>query len=78
MTNPVMTLKLTGSMEAVLDQFAAEPCPRATKGYLADETGYSPETVRNRLNELRAAGSVKLVHEGTSLWHLESDPRDDE
>jgi hypothetical protein len=49
---------------------------RATKGLLVDETGYSRNTVYNRLEVLQAAGHVRLVHEPTRLFELASDPRD--
>jgi uncharacterized membrane protein len=48
---------------------------RATKGLIVDETGYSRNTVYNRLEVLQAAGHVKLVHEPTRLFTLVSDPR---
>lgn len=51
---------------------------RATKGLIVDETGYSRNTVYNRLEVLQAAGYVKLVHESTRLFELVSDPRDDD
>jgi Fe2+ or Zn2+ uptake regulation protein len=50
---------------------------RATKGMLVDETGYSRNTVYNRLNVLKAAGHIAVVHEGTRLFELVSDPRCD-
>lgn len=50
---------------------------RATKGLIVDETGYSRNTVYNRLEVLQAAGHVKLVHESTRLFELVSDPRKD-
>ena len=50
---------------------------RATKGMLVDETGYSRNTVYNRLNVLEAADHIRVVHEPTRLFELVSDPRDD-
>lgn len=50
---------------------------RATKGMLVDETGYSRNTIYNRLNVLKAAGHITVVHEGTRLFELVSDPRRD-
>jgi len=50
---------------------------RATKGMLVDETEYSRNTIYNRLNVLNAAGHVAVVHEGTRLFELVSDPRCD-
>jgi Fe2+ or Zn2+ uptake regulation protein len=49
---------------------------RATKGMLVDESGYSRNTVYNRLEVLNAAGHVKVVHEATRLFELVDDPRD--
>jgi uncharacterized membrane protein len=48
---------------------------RATKGMLVDETGYSRNTVYNRLEVLNAAGHVTVVHEPTRLFELVEDPR---
>jgi transcriptional regulator of nitric oxide reductase len=49
---------------------------RATKGMLVDESGYSRNTVYNRLEVLQAAGHVRVVHEATRLFELASDPRE--
>jgi DNA-binding IclR family transcriptional regulator len=59
--------------KAILDVLS-QGC--ATKGLLVDETGYSRNTVYNRLEVLQAAGHVRLVHEPTRLFELVSDPRD--
>jgi uncharacterized membrane protein len=56
----------------ILDELAEG---RATKGALVDWTGYSRNTIYNRLNVLVAAGHVDVVHEGTRLFELVSDPR---
>lgn len=48
---------------------------RATKGALVEWTGYSRNSVYNRLEVLEAAGYVKCVHEGTRLFELVEDPR---
>jgi len=48
---------------------------RATKGALVDWTGFSRNTIYNRLNVLEAAGHINAVHEGTRLFELVSDPR---
>lgn len=48
---------------------------RATKGALVDWTGYSRNTIYNRLNVLEAAGHVTVIHEGTRLFELKDDPR---
>jgi uncharacterized membrane protein len=50
---------------------------QSTKGLLVDETEYSRNTIYNRLNVLEAAGHVRVVHEPTRLFALESDPRDE-
>jgi DeoR/GlpR family transcriptional regulator of sugar metabolism len=60
--------------EQILDELADG---RATKGALVDWTGYSRNTVYNRLNVLEAAGHVTVVHDGTRLFELASDPRCD-
>jgi len=49
---------------------------RATKGMLVDETGYSRNTVYNRLEVLQAAEHVRVVHESTRLFEVVSDPRE--
>jgi len=43
---------------------------------LVDESGYSRNTVYNRLEVLEAAGHVHVVHESTRLFELVNDPRD--
>ena len=60
--------------EAILDVLQKG---RATKGMLVDESGYSRNTIYNRLEVLEAAGHVRVVHESTRLFELVSDPRDD-
>lgn len=60
--------------EAILDVLSNG---RATKGMLVDETGYSRNTIYNRLEVLQAANHVHTVHEPTRLFELASDPRDD-
>jgi DNA-binding IclR family transcriptional regulator len=59
--------------EAILDVLQEG---RATKGMLVDETGYSRNTVYNRLEVLQAADHVRTVHEPTRLFELVSDPRE--
>jgi transcriptional regulator of nitric oxide reductase len=61
--------------EAILDVLQDG---RATKGMLVDESGYSRNTVYNRLEVLQAADHVCVVHESTRLFGLVSDPRDRE
>ena len=58
--------------EAILDELKGG---RVTKGALVDWTGYSRNTVYNRLEVLEAAGYVKCVHDGTRLFELVDDPR---
>jgi len=53
--------------EAILDVLQEG---RATKGMLVDESGYSRNTVYNRLEVLEAAGHVRVVHEPTRLFEL--------
>lgn len=59
--------------EAILDVLQGG---RATKGMVVDESGYSRNTVYNRLEVLKAAGHVRVVHEGTRLFELVADPRE--
>lgn len=58
--------------EAILDILASG---RASKGLLVDESGYSRNTIYNRLEVLQAASHVRIVHEPTRLFELASDPR---
>lgn len=51
---------------------------RATKGYLVDETGYSRNTVYNRLEVLEVGEVIREVHGPTRLFELVRDPRDEE
>ena len=48
---------------------------RATKGALTDWTGFSRNSVYNRLEVLEAGDLVVCVHEGTRLFELIDDPR---
>ena len=57
---------------AILDVLADG---RATKGLIIDESGYSRNTVYQRLEVLDAAGHVRCVHEATRLFELVDDPR---
>lgn len=61
--------------EAILDQLQEG---RATKGALVDWTGYSRNSIYNRLEVLEAAGFVECIHEGTRLFKLVDDPREDD
>lgn len=71
---PMDTSDLRPADEEILDVLADG---RATKGMLIDETGYSRNTVYNRLEVLQAAGHVETVHEPTRLFELVNDPRED-
>ena len=73
--------ELTKTDEAILDELkqghgGKEPWGIATKGYLVDETGFSRNSVYNRLEILRAHGHVELIHEPTRLFAFRNDPRD--
>lgn len=61
--------------EKILDELQKG---RATKGALVDWTGFSRNTIYNRLEVLEAAGHVTCVHDGTRLFELVGDPRVDE
>lgn len=63
---------LTETDKAILDELQKG---RATKGALVEWTGYSRNSVYNRLEVLEAAGYVECVHEGTRLFEVVSDPR---
>jgi hypothetical protein len=65
---------LTAVDHDILDELAEG---RATKGALVDWTGRSRNSIYNRLSVLDAAGHVRVVHEGTRLFELVDDPRED-
>ncbi|RZH68995.1 MarR family transcriptional regulator [Natrinema altunense] len=46
---------------------------RVTAPFVADETGYSLQYVRDRLGRLVEHGNARKVYEG--LYELEADPR---
>lgn len=71
-TTPMDADELRPADEEILDLLAEG---RATKGLLVDESGFSRNTIYNRLNVLEAAGHVRVVHEPTRLFELASDPR---
>lgn len=73
MPKPMDEYDLRPADKAILDVLKEG---RATKGLIVDETGYSRNTVYNRLEVLQAAGYVELVHESTRLFGLVSDPRE--
>jgi len=64
---------LTAVDEAILDELQTG---RATKGALVDWTGYSRNSIYNRLEVLEAAEFVECVHNGTRLFELVDDPRE--
>lgn len=70
---PMEKDELRPADEAILDVLQQG---RATKGMLVDESGYSRNTVYNRLEVLNAADHVKVVHEATRLFELVDDPRE--
>ena len=72
---------LTRTDKAILDTLqeghdSDGPWGIATKGRLVDETGFSRNSVYNRLSILKEAGCVELIHEGTREWKYLSDPRE--
>lgn len=69
------SIQLTHSMREMLDWFGEQDCSCATVGYLADETGFSRETVRSNLKQLAAGGYAEHLHTETALYRLLDDPR---
>jgi Fe2+ or Zn2+ uptake regulation protein len=74
---------LTKTDRAILDTLqenreTGEPWGIATKGRLVDETGFSRNSVYNRLQLLNEAGHIELIHEGTREFRFVSDPRQSE
>ncbi|WP_233204125.1 ArsR family transcriptional regulator [Halegenticoccus soli] len=72
---------LTRTDRAILDVLKRgrdgdEPWGLATKGYLVDETGFSRNSVYNRLEVLEAHEHVRLIHSPTRLFAFVSDPRE--
>jgi DNA-binding IclR family transcriptional regulator len=65
-------------MTDLLDWFDNRPYDCATVGLLADETGYSRETVRGNLKHLLAADCADRLHDSTGLYRLRKDPRSDD
>lgn len=55
-----------------------QPWGRLTKGALKDETGFSRNSIYNRIEVLEAAGCVTTYHDGTRLFEFVADPREDE
>ena len=71
--SPMDSTDLTETDRAILDELRDG---RATKGALVEWTGYSRNSIYNRLEVLEAAGSIKCVHDGTRLFELVKDPRE--
>jgi len=72
---------LTRTDKAILDVLQENrdtggPWGIATKGRLVDETGFSRNSVYNRLSILKEGGHIELVHEGTREFRFVSDPRE--
>lgn len=72
---------LTRTDRAILDVLkkgkdSPEPWGIATKGMLVDETSFSRNSVYNRLEVLREAGCVELIHGPTRVFKFVMDPRD--
>jgi len=66
--------ELSETDRLILDELAEGA---RTKGYLVDSTGKHRNTIRHRLDVLEAGEVVKCIHEGTALYELVEDPRDD-
>lgn len=69
-----MSLELTEADHAIVKMLADGRC---TVGYLAEELTYSRQHIHNRLNVLLAAEYVEKRHEGTGLYELVRDPREE-
>ncbi|WP_458210761.1 ArsR family transcriptional regulator [Haladaptatus sp. NG-SE-30] len=74
---------LTKTDRAILDclkqgRNGDKPWGIATKGRLVDETGFSRNSVYQRLEILKANDHIELVHEPTREFAFVSDPRDSE
>lgn len=72
---------LTRTDRAILDVLKRgrgedEPWGMATKGYLVDETGFSRNSIYNRLEVLEQAECVREVHDPTRLFAFVDDPRE--
>jgi DNA-binding Lrp family transcriptional regulator len=65
---------LTQTDEAILDELQQG---RATKGALTDWTGFSRNSIYNRLEVLEAGEHIQCLHEGTRLFELVDDPREE-
>ena len=72
-SKPMEPEDLRPADEQILDKLQEG---RATKGALVDWTGFSRNTIYNRLEVLEAAGHVSCIHDGTRLFELINDPRE--
>ncbi len=70
-----MTIEITGSMEALLDWFADQPCSCATIGHIENELEYTRETIRSNLKVLMAGDHAEQRYKPTGEYRLISDPR---
>jgi len=73
-----VALDYTDSMTDMLDWFVEQPCDCATIGYIAHETGWSRETVRNNLKQLMAGDYAERRYKPTGEYRLLEDPRQSE
>lgn len=69
-----VSVDLTAADAEILDVLAEG---RGTVGYVARETGYTPEHVGTRMKMLAAAGYLDVVDEPTALYELIEDPREE-
>lgn len=72
---------LTKTDEAILDVMKrdrgkSKPWGIATKGFLVEETGFSRNSIYNRLEVLTARGHLRVRHEPTRLFEFVDDPRE--
>lgn len=65
---------LTDADEEILDALHDGPL---TKGAIVDKTGLHRNTVGNRLDALKFGDAIQPIHEGTALYELADDPRDE-
>ena len=72
-----MAIKITRSMDTMLDWFDDQPCDCATIAHIAADTGYSRETIRNNLKQLQAGDYAEHRYEPSGEYRLISDPREE-
>jgi len=73
-----VALDYTDSMTDLLNWFDKQPCDCATIGYIAHETEWSRETVRNNSKQLMAGDYVERRYKPTGEYRLLEDPRQSE